>query len=192
MNGGGGNMTERGRGRPGDRGGARHVRRGVLSLLTAAVIAGAAATTAAATYKPGLPPKVDPSRPTFAGQASPVPAEPSSPVPDHTTLQRIFDADVAAGGTSYWFDRVLERPFLSNNDTYLYTRGRALYMQSHQPNTLGFASGWAYRERPTGGNVAMYTITIGGATLTEQTAERRQYPSYWSSVHTATGLRVDE
>ena len=50
-------------------------------------------------------------------------------------LGRIFDADVAGGGTSYWFDRVLERPFLSNQDSYLYTRGRALYMYTHNAAT---------------------------------------------------------
>ena len=94
---------------------------------------------------------------------------------------------MAAGGTSYWFDRVLERPFLSNNDSYLYTRGRALYMFTHQAGTLGFANGWAYRERPTGANQAMYTVAISDATLSEVTAERRQYPSHWSSAHTATG-----
>ena len=185
-------MTERGRGEPVDHGGSGRRARGLRALLTAVVISGAAATTAAAEYTPGLPPKVDPARPTFAGQANPVPAEPSSPLPNHSTLERIFQADVAAGGTSYWFDRALERPFLSNNDSYLYTRGRALYMYTHQAGTLGFANGWAYRERPTGGNVAMYTVAISDATLAEVTAERKQYPSHWSSAHTATGLRVDQ
>ena len=124
----------------------------------------------------------------FAGSANPVPAESSNPVPDHRTLEKIFAADVANGGTSYWFDRVLERPYLSNGDTYLYTRGRAMFMQSHQPNTLGFASGWAYRERPTGGNVAMYTVNLRQerATLAETTAGRRQYPSHGAAC-TATG-----
>ena len=172
------------------RGTPTRTRRGVFSLLAALVIGGTAATTAAADYKPGVPPKVDPTRPTFAGDANPVPAEPSSPLPDRSTLERIFEADVAAGGTSYWFDRVLERPFLSNNDSYLYTRGRALYMFTHQAGTLGFANGWAYRERPTGANQAMYTVAISDATLSEVTAERRQYPSHWSSAHTATGLRI--
>ncbi len=174
------------------RGTPTRTRRGVFSLLAALVIGGTAATTAAADYKPGVPPKVDPTRPTFAGDANPVPAEPSSPLPDRSTLERIFEADVAAGGTSYWFDRVLERPFLSNNDSYLYTRGRALYMFTHQAGTLGFANGWAYRERPTGANQAMYTVAISDATLSEVTAERRQYPSHWSSAHTATGLRIEQ
>ena len=38
----------------------------------------------------------------------------------------------------------------------------------------------------------MYTVTISGATLTETTAERRQYPSHWRSTHTATGLRIEQ
>ena len=63
-------------------------------------------------------------------------------------LQAIYEADLAAGGTSFWFDRVLERPFLLNQDSYLYTRGRALYMYTHRAGPLGFAGGYAYRERP--------------------------------------------
>ena len=160
------------------------------AILGACVILAAGAPGARADYKPGIPPAVDPGTPVYAGLPDPVPAEPASPVPDGNTLERIFEADVAAGGTSYWFDRVLERPFLSNNDSYLYTRGRALYMYTHQAGTLGFANGWAYRERPTGSNQAMYTVSISGATLSEVTAERRQYPSHWSSVHSATGLRI--
>ena len=137
------------------------------AILGACVILAAGAPGARADYKPGIPPAVDPGTPVYAGLADPVPAEPSGPVPDGSTLERIFEADVAAGGTSYWFDRVLERPFLSNNDSYLYTRGRALYMYTHQAGTLGFANGWAYRERPTGSNQAMYTVAISGATLSE-------------------------
>ena len=38
----------------------------------------------------------------------------------------------------------------------------------------------------------MYTVAISDATLSEVTAERRQYPSHWSSAHTATGLRIEQ
>ena len=35
-------------------------------------------------------------------------------------------------------------------------------------------------------------MTVSGDALTEQAADRRQYPSHWSSVHTGGGLRVDQ
>ena len=143
-------MTERGRGEPVDHGGSGRRARGLRALLTAVVISGAAATTAAAEYTPGLPPKVDPGRRRSPARRTRCRRSRRAPMPDQEHDERIFDADVAAGGTSYWFDRVLERPFLSNGDSYLYTRGRALYMYTHQPGTLGFAGGYAYRERPTG------------------------------------------
>ena len=151
-------------------------------------------------YEPGLPPNIDPGTPVFAGSPDPVPAEPVPFDPATNMLAKIYDAD-AANGDSFWFDRILERPFLSNQDSHLYTRGRALYMYTHAAGTLGFAGagtgangggGFAYREviAPTVTN--LFTVTIPGVTLTEATAERKQYPSHWSSVHTsdAAGLRV--
>ena len=121
-----------------------------------------------------------------------MPAPPVAYDPTQNMLQAIFNADVAAGGTSYWIDRILARPFLSGDSTSLYTRGRGLYMYTHTPGTLGFAGGYAYRERPTGASQNLYTITISGATLTETTAQRMQYPSYYTAAFTATGLNVTE
>jgi hypothetical protein len=66
-----------------------------------------------AEYVPGIPSAVDPGTPNFTGSSNPVPAEPVAYDPSTSMLQAIFDADVAAGGTSYWFDRVLERSYLS-------------------------------------------------------------------------------
>src|SRR5262249_25601072 len=57
--------------------------------------------------QPGEPPGVDPGTPPWTGAANPMPAEPAGFDPTTSTLQSIFDADVAAGGTSYWFDRIL-------------------------------------------------------------------------------------
>ena len=94
-----------------------------------------------------------------------MPAEPAAFEPGKSRLEAIYQADLAAGGTSFWMDRVLERPFLSNQDSYLYTRGRALYMYTHNAGVLGFGSGYAYRERPTGANQTLYSVTISGATL---------------------------
>ena len=106
--------------------------------LTAIAVAAAAATPARADYKPGIPPAVDPGTPVFTGSEQPVPAEPAAFEPGKSRLEAIYQADLAAGGTSFWIDRVLERPFLSNQDSYLYTRGRALYMYTHNAGVLGF------------------------------------------------------
>src|SRR4051812_3144837 len=160
--------------------------------LLAAVVAVLWAAPARADYAPGIPPVVDPGTPVFAGLADPVPAEPAALTPGKSRLEAIYEADLAAGGTSFWMDRVLERPFLSNQDSSLYTRGRALYMYTHTAGTLGFAGGYAYRERPTGANQNLFTVAISGATLSEVTAQRRQYPSHWASTHTATGLNVTQ
>jgi len=165
-------------------------RHALISLLAIGLLLGAGAATASAEYRPGMPPDIDPGTPTYAGSEAPVPDEPAAPDPTRSTLRAIYDEDLAASGDSFWFDRVLERPFLSNQDSHLYTRGRALYMQSHAAGTLGFAGGYAYRERPTGGNQSMYTVAVSGASLSEVTAQRRQYPSHWSSAHTATGLSI--
>ncbi len=166
-------------------------RRALVSLFAAAVVGLAGGSqTAFADYQPGMPPNIDPGDAPFGGSPMPVPPEPGAADPAASRLEAIYDADRSGGGTSFWFDRVLERPFLSNQDTYLYTRGRALYMNSHTTGTLGFAGGYAYRERPTGSNQSLFTVAVQGATLAETTAQRRQYPSHWSSVHTAAGLSV--
>jgi hypothetical protein len=160
--------------------------------LLAAVVAAFWTAPAYAEYTPGIPPAVDPGTPVFAGLADPVPAEPAALTPGKSRLEAIYEADLAAGGTSFWIDRLLERPFLSTQDSSLYTRGRALYMYTHTAGTLGFAGGYAYRERPTGANQNLFTVAISGATLSEVTAQRRQYPSHWASTHTATGLSISQ
>ncbi len=165
-------------------------RRALVSLVAVTVTLGAGASPALGDYRPGIPPEVDPGDAPFGGSPTPVPPEPGAPDPAESRLWAIYDADAAGGGTSFWFDRLLERPFLSNQDSYLYTRGRALYMYNHSAAPLGFAGGYAYRERPTGSNQSLFTVAVDGATLAETTAQRRQYPSHWSSVHTATGLSI--
>src|SRR5215813_10561601 len=117
-----------------------------LTLGLCLAVATLPTTPALAVYTPGIPAAVDPGTPTFAGSANPIPAEPASFDPTRSMLQAIFDADVAAGGTSYWFDRILSRPFSPQDSTSLMTRGRALYMYTHNPSVLGFAA------RGTGAN----------------------------------------
>jgi hypothetical protein len=80
--------------------------------------------SAGAVYHPGEPPNIDPGTPVYTGLDDPVPAEPVAFDPTRSMLRDIYDADLASGGTSFWFDRVLARPFLSNADSALFTRGR--------------------------------------------------------------------
>ena len=83
--------------------------------------------------------------------------------------------------------------------TSLYTQGRALYMYTHNAEHARLrrrAPGQPGRRRlrlprADASNKNLYTVTVSGAALAERPAERRQYPSHWSSVHTATGLSVD-
>ncbi|MGH8823533.1 MAG: hypothetical protein ACRDVN_03540, partial [Jiangellaceae bacterium] len=166
------------------------------------VFAGAGPATS--DHQPGIPPAVDPGDAPFTGAEDPVPDEPVPFDPTSSMLQAIYDADEASGGDSFWFDQVLERPAGGNGQNALYTRGRALYMYTHAPGTLGFAGagtganqnggGFAYREAIAAGVTHLYTITMPGVTLQEVTADRRQYPSHWSSVHTSAtaGIRVDQ
>ncbi len=161
-----------------------------------------APAVAQANYHPGEPPAVDPGEPTFAGSDTPVPAEPAAYNPGRSMLQAIYEADIKAGGTSYWFDRILARPFLSNADSTLMTRGRALYMYTHNPTMLGFGAGgtganggggYAYRQPPTTGPArSLYTVAVAGDPLVEDTTQRVQYPSYFTSVFNRTGLSVRE
>lgn len=177
----------------------RPVRLVVVSLVAASFFAPGIGP-ASAVPRPGESP-ADLGTPPWTGPANPIPAEPASFDPAKSTLQSIFDADVAAGGTSYWFDRILARPFSSSDSTSLMTRGRALYMYTHNPSVLGFAAngtgangggGYAYRQPPTTGAVNLYTVSLSGGSLTEDTSQRVQYPSYYSAVFNRAGLTVAE
>jgi len=137
-----------------------------------------------------LPANIDPGTPIYSGSPNPVPAEPVPFDPATSMLRAIFEADMEGGGASFWLDRTLARPFLSRADSHLLTRGRALYMATHAPAALGFGGGYAYRERPTGGNQDLYTVNVSDAVTAESTDQRVQHPSHWSSVHTATGLSI--
>jgi hypothetical protein len=158
--------------------------------------------SAGAVYHPGEPPNIDPGTPVYTGLDDPVPAEPVAFDPTRSMLRAIYNADLASGGTSFWFDRILARPFLSNADSALFTRGRALYMYTHAPGTLGFAAGgtganggggYAYRQPPTtGAPQSLYTIAVSGTTVTENTAQRVQYPSYFSGVYSTGALSTAE
>jgi hypothetical protein len=123
--------------------------------------------------------------PTFSG-----PAVPAPPV-GYTTgnmMQSIYDAE--ASGTDFWMDRLLSR---SGNDpagSWLMSRGRALFMKTHTPGTLGFAGQVAYWESID--NRSAYTIAVTPGTFTEQVNSRRQAPSHWKSVHTSGSITIDQ
>src|SRR5262249_24638796 len=128
--------------------------------LPASALAALPRPALAAAPAADLPPGIDPGVPVYTGAANPVPAEPVPFDPARSMLRAIFDADAAAGGGSFWVDRVLARSFVSAGDSALFTRGRALYMATHAPARLGFGGGYAYRERPTGANQNLYTIAL--------------------------------
>ena len=139
-----------------------------------------------------IPPAVDPGEPTYVGSDDRCRRNRRRSTRPSRCCRPIYDADLAAGGQSFWIDRILNaRPFNGGNS--LYTRGSALYMYTHKPNMLGFAGqgtganqgggGFAYREPIARASQNLYTVTISGATLAEQTAERAQYPSHWPVPH---------
>ncbi|WP_235994656.1 discoidin domain-containing protein [Nonomuraea montanisoli] len=155
----------------------RHLmRRAVVALLLVAgtVVAGAPAQAAQTI-----------GYPTFGGPA--IPAAPGS----YTTgnmMQAIYDAE--SSGTDFWMDRLLARPGNDPAGTWLMTRGRALFMKTHTPGTLGFAGQVAYWESISDNNA--YTVAITPGTFTEQVNSRWQAPSHWKSVHTSGSITVNQ
>ncbi|MEU7740614.1 hypothetical protein [Nonomuraea sp. NPDC049158] len=123
--------------------------------------------------------------PTFGGQA--IPAAPGT----YTTgnmMQAIYDSE--SSGTDFWMDRLLARPGNDPAGTWLMSRGRALFMKTHTPGTLGFAGQVAYWESISNNNA--YTVAITPGTFTEQVNSRWQAPSYWKSVHTSGSITVNQ
>ncbi|GAA1641582.1 discoidin domain-containing protein [Catellatospora bangladeshensis] len=150
---------------------------GLSAVLAAGVIAVQAQSPAYAAQPIGFP--------TFSGPAIPAP-----PV-GYTTgnmMQAIYNAE--SGGTDFWMDRLLARPGNDPAGTWLMTRGRALYMKTHTPGTLGFAGQAAYWESINNGNA--YTIAVTPGTFTEQVGSRWQAPSHWKSVHTSGSITINQ
>lgn len=170
----------------------RRVRSWLPPVFAAALIVSLGVAPASSSNHLGIPPAVDPGTPEYSGLDDPVPDEPVALDPTTSMLQAIYDADLAAGGDSYWIDRVLERPAGGAGGDNLYTRGRALYMYTHDEDDLGFGGGWAYRERPTGSSQNLYTIDVSGASFSEAEDGRAQYPSHWTSVHNAADLTAQQ
>ncbi|MEO3856555.1 discoidin domain-containing protein [Acrocarpospora sp. B8E8] len=118
--------------------------------------------------------------PTFSGPA--IPAAPGN------SMQAIYDAE--SGGTDFWMDRLLARPGNDPAGTWLMTRGRAVFMKTHNPGTLGFGGQVAYWESISNNNA--FTVAITPGTFTEQVNSRWQAPSHWRSVHTSGSITVNQ
>lgn len=146
-----------------------------LALIICTVCS--AATPAAADQSIGFP--------TFSGPA--IPAAPVAYTPGDM-MRSIYDAE--SSGTDFWMDRLLAR---SGNDPagpWLMSRGRAVFMKTHDPAVLGFGGHVAYWESISDKNA--YSIAISPGTFTEQVAQRRQTPSNWKSVHTSGSITVNQ
>ena len=116
--------------------------------------------------------------------------EPGVPWTAGSMHQSIFEADLAAGGTDYYLDRILGVSGNASNNV-LQTRGRTLYMRGSSTwTTMGFA-GSAHAGGSTNlGN--LYTVTVPGQALTEVGAQRFNAPSHAKATYTvgSTGVQA--
>ncbi|HIZ83979.1 MAG TPA: dockerin type I repeat-containing protein [Firmicutes bacterium] len=124
------------------------------------------------------------------------------PLPLGKEWQTLYEQDMAAGGLSFYMDRLLARPGVDpslSSDSGLMTRGRALYTKGTNDSGLMTEFGFGGVMRYVKGDQPGYTLQINGqraADFQESTARRVDYPSYWTSRYTGTagtdseGLRV--
>jgi hypothetical protein len=125
--------------------------------------------------------------PAFTG-----PAIPQPPVGYSTgnMMQAIYDSEKS--GIDFWMDRLLARTGGSDpsdaDGGILMSRGRAAFMRLHDPAVIGFGGKVAYWESISDNNA--YAITLSPGTFTEQTAQRRQAPSYWKSVYAGGSVQA--
>jgi hypothetical protein len=162
---------------------ARRFLAGVAAVLVATTgLGGSAASPAGAQQAIGLP--------VFTGPDDPLPPLPA-PFTVDDTMRDLYEADLANGdGTDFWMDRLLERRGADPAGNQLLTRGRALFMATHNPNVIGFGGQVAYWDVVNG--QAGYTISLGDGGFSQVTAERVQQPSNWRGLYTnaATGFSV--
>lgn len=180
------------------------------------VVVAAAMTTSLAITLPGVVsppayaapdnpiPQSDLGYPSFKGDEHPVPDTGVSYSPENSYLRAVFDKDLAEGaGTDsdhdFWIDRMLVRtgPGYSgpdqggNENEVAFTRGRAAFMKTHQPGGLGWRGDVAYWES-LGRNAIELKLLVDGeeVSVQEDSAARKQTPSYFRSVHNGAGLQV--
>ncbi|APU15603.1 discoidin domain-containing protein [Actinoalloteichus fjordicus] len=131
--------------------------------------------------------------PSFSGDDEPVPPLPE-PFRVGGTLAAGFEADLAAGdGTDFWMDRMLARHGRDPSGDWLFTRGRAAFMKTHQPGVLGFGGQLAYWESIDDRPGYRVELSADGTAidLREDVPARMQAPSHWRSEFDAgAGLTV--
>ncbi|UFU06859.1 OmpL47-type beta-barrel domain-containing protein [Ruania halotolerans] len=173
------------------------------AMIASAITLVLAATTLVLAPAPARAvPNTELPYPEFSGSENPVPETGVDYAPGGY-LQEVFDADLAAGaGVSpaqdFWIDGMLARYGTAgeagDNNQWLFSRGRAVFMKSHSPAQLGFGGQVAYWESID--DRSAYTIAVeqGGepVSVSETTSERKQTPSYWHSTHTAAGLELEQ
>src|SRR5690625_517656 len=169
------------------------------SAVASALVLALAGTSAMAADEDRL--NADVGYPVWHGEEDPVPELPV----DATTgnqLQAVFDADVADGAGQdiehdFWIDDMLARygdaGGYGDTNNWLFTRGRAAYMYTHDPDTLGFAGSAAYWDELGTDSFYELTAAVDGdeVDLTEDVESRKQTPSYFTTVFTGAG-RSDE
>ena len=177
------------------------------AVASAAIAMGAVAPAVAA--EPGTP-NADLGYPVFHGDEQPVPDTGVAYDPSTSYLQQVFDKDLGDGAGSdtehdFWMDRMLARygdapdgtgvdgagnefAYDSDQNAFLFSRGRAAFMRTHDPKVLGFGGELAYWDT-LGGDPGFTVALADGDTaleLTEDPAQRKQTPSYWKSVFTTS------
>lgn len=161
-------------------------------------------------------PNSDLGYPSFQGDDNPVPERGVIYDPTVSYLQQVFDKDLSNGAGSdtddnhdFWMDRMLVRKGAdptgtgtndagnyaysgADSNQYLFSRGRAAFMRTHEPGTLGFAGEIAYKDTINTEGAFSVSVTKDGRALTlrEDTAQRKQTPSYWKSVFTTSDASV--
>jgi beta-L-arabinobiosidase len=144
--------------------------------------------------------------PSFQGAEDPIPPTGVTYNPSTSYLASVFAKDRKNGaGTDthhdFWVDAMLKREGNApsgtakndagvykyegaDNNTYMFSRGRAAFMKSHDPNVLGFGGDVAYWESINGKKGYSIALSEGGKALTlkEDGSKRKQTPSYWESV----------
>lgn len=152
------------------------IRRLTAPALAVVLIAGGMAPAASAAQPIGYP--------AFNGPSIPAP-----PVGYNTgsTMRAIYDAE--SSGTDFWMDRLLARPGNDPAGNFLMTRGRGLFMYTHNPGVIGFGGRSAYWDDLSGQNA--YSVAVSPGNFTEQVNSRVQKPSHYKGVFTSGAIRVE-
>ncbi|MGC7096050.1 discoidin domain-containing protein [Amycolatopsis lurida] len=146
------------------------------AVLTAAVLTVPTVSATSAAQPIGYP--------SFSGP--PIPAPPVGYHPG-STMKAIYDAESA--GTDFWMDRLLARPGNDPAGSLLMTRGRGMFMYTHNPGVLGFGGNAAYWDNLSSQHA--YSIAVSPGNFTEQVSGRWQAPSHWKGVYTSGAIRID-